>query len=84
MVVAQVHLALELQFWPGEGKYQLGYKFEKKGIIYQVGSNDSVTVANRLEEAQRLPERYDLVRNRMGGWSEFFVAMFPHLQETTA
>jgi hypothetical protein len=34
-----------------------------------------------LEEAQRLPERYDLVRNRMGGWSEFFVAMFPHLQE---
>ncbi|UCE17911.1 MAG: Dyp-type peroxidase [Gemmatimonadota bacterium] len=34
-----------------------------------------------LEEAQRFPERYDLVRMRMGGWSEFFVAMFPHHQE---
>jgi pyruvate-formate lyase len=34
-----------------------------------------------LADAQRLPERYDLVRLRMGGWSEFFIAMFPHLQE---
>jgi pyruvate-formate lyase len=34
-----------------------------------------------LAEAQRFPERYDLVRMRMGGWSEFYVAMFPHLQE---
>lgn len=23
------------------------------------------------------PEKYDLLRVRMGGWSEFFVAMFP-------
>jgi pyruvate-formate lyase len=36
---------------------------------------------NTLAEAQRFPERYDLVRMRMGGWSEFFVAMFPHHQE---
>lgn len=27
------------------------------------------------------PEKYDLVRARMGGWSEFFVAMFPAHQE---
>ncbi|PUB81655.1 MAG: hypothetical protein DBP02_17735 [gamma proteobacterium symbiont of Ctena orbiculata] len=36
---------------------------------------------NTLSEAQNMPERYDLVRMRMGGWSEFFVAMFPHHQE---
>lgn len=34
-----------------------------------------------LLAAQKTPERYDLVRMRMGGWSEFFVAMFPHHQE---
>ncbi len=34
-----------------------------------------------MVDAQRFPERYDLVRMRMGGWSEFFVAMFPHHQE---
>lgn len=34
-----------------------------------------------LEAAQRYPERYDLIRMRMGGWSEFFVAMFPQHQE---
>jgi pyruvate-formate lyase len=31
--------------------------------------------------AQQYPERYDLVRMRMGGWSEFFVALFPQHQE---
>jgi pyruvate-formate lyase/deferrochelatase/peroxidase EfeB len=34
-----------------------------------------------LKEAQRFPERFDLVRMRMGGWSEFYVAMFPDHQE---
>ncbi|HAN93371.1 MAG TPA: hypothetical protein DCQ33_15005 [Nitrospira sp.] len=34
-----------------------------------------------LTEAQGLPDCYDLVRLHMGGWSEFFIAMFPHLQE---
>lgn len=34
-----------------------------------------------LEAAQQVPEGYDLVRLRMGGWSEFFVAMFPQHQE---
>jgi len=37
--------------------------------------------AGTMLEAQTKPERYDLVRMRMGGWSEFFVAMFPHHQE---
>ena len=43
----------------------------------------SITCADpeTLVEAQRFPERYDLVRMRMGGWSEFFVAMFPEHQE---
>ncbi len=43
----------------------------------------SITCADRktMMAAQQYPERYDLVRNRMGGWSEFFVAMFPEHQE---
>jgi pyruvate-formate lyase len=31
--------------------------------------------------AESDPEKYDVVRVRMGGWSEFFVAMFPGHQE---
>jgi pyruvate-formate lyase/deferrochelatase/peroxidase EfeB len=50
----------------------------------KIGSN-MMTIScadpGTLAEAQRFPERYDLVRMRMGGWSEFFVAMFPHHQE---
>ncbi len=30
-----------------------------------------------MEAATKDPEKYDLLRVRMGGWSEFFVAMFP-------
>jgi pyruvate-formate lyase len=41
----------------------------------------SIADPDTLAEAQRFPERYDLLRMRMGGWSEFFVAMFPHHQE---
>ena len=33
-----------------------------------------------LEDARHNTER-DLLRYRMGGWSEFAVAMFPHLLE---
>lgn len=42
----------------------------------------TVTVASRdiMEEARRNTER-DLLRFRMGGWTEFAVAMFPHLLE---
>jgi pyruvate-formate lyase len=31
--------------------------------------------------ASQDPEKYDLVRVRMGGWSEYFVAMFPAHQD---
>ncbi len=34
-----------------------------------------------MEKALEYPERYDLVRQRMGGWNEFFVTMFPGHQE---
>jgi pyruvate-formate lyase len=39
----------------------------------------TVTCANpeTFAQAARNPEKYDLLRVRMGGWSEFFVAMFP-------
>jgi pyruvate-formate lyase/deferrochelatase/peroxidase EfeB len=50
----------------------------------EIGSN-MLTIScadpKTLLEAQKFPERYDLIRMRMGGWSEFFVAMFPHHQE---
>jgi pyruvate-formate lyase len=48
------------------------------------GSNIlTVTCASpsTFEGAERDPEKYDLVRVRMGGWTEFFVAMFPGHQE---
>ena len=50
----------------------------------EIGPNMmSISCANRdtLAQAQKMPERFDLIRMRMGGWSEFFVAMFPHHQE---
>lgn len=43
----------------------------------------TITCANpeTMAGAARDPEKYDLLRVRMGGWSEFFVAMFPAHQE---
>ena len=32
-------------------------------------------------KAQTLPEKYDLVRVRQGGWAEFYMAMFPQHQQ---
>jgi len=49
-----------------------------------VGSNLlSITCADpeTFAAACADPEKYDLVRVRMGGWSEFFVAMFPAHQQ---
>lgn len=48
------------------------------------GSNImTITCANAdtFAGAAKDPEKYDLLRVRMGGWSEFFVAMFPAHQE---
>jgi Dyp-type peroxidase family len=48
------------------------------------GSNIlTVTCASpeTLADAPARPERYDLLRVRMGGWSEFFTSMFPQSQQ---
>lgn len=50
----------------------------------KLGSNMmSVTCADlqTMYNAQEFPERYDLLRMRMGGWSEFFIAMYDAHQE---
>lgn len=50
----------------------------------KVGSNlITVTVAdpNTYEMAAKEPERFELVRVRMGGWTEYFAAMFPEHQK---
>jgi pyruvate-formate lyase len=47
------------------------------------GSICTVTVANpeTFAAAQRDPDAYNLVRVRMGGWTEFFITLFPDHQE---
>ncbi|HEX8285752.1 MAG TPA: pyruvate formate lyase family protein [Pyrinomonadaceae bacterium] len=49
----------------------------KSGSICTFTVGDPETFA----AAQRDPEKYNLVRVRMGGWTEFFVALFPDHQE---
>ncbi|EPC01620.1 hypothetical protein L861_16510 [Litchfieldella anticariensis FP35 = DSM 16096] len=53
----------------------------------KLGSNMiTITCAdsNTYQEAAKFPERYDLVRVRMGGWSEFYVSMFDFHQDYIA
>ena len=47
------------------------------------GSVCTFTVADpeTFAAAQKDPESYNLVRVRMGGWTEFFVTLFPDHQE---
>ncbi len=42
----------------------------------------TITCASRdtLINGATQPEQYDLVRNRMGGWTEFYISMFPDKQ----
>ncbi|MGK0183574.1 MAG: pyruvate-formate lyase [Halioglobus sp.] len=50
----------------------------------EIGSNMMTITCgdtSTFEKAAQFPERYDLVRVRMGGWSEFFVAMFSNHQQ---
>jgi Dyp-type peroxidase family len=50
----------------------------------KLGSNMiTVTCANSetFDEAALFPERYDLVRARMGGWTEFYITMFDFHQK---
>ncbi|WP_426577948.1 hypothetical protein ACP179_08520 [Xenorhabdus stockiae] len=43
----------------------------------------TVTVANpeTFSKARNHPEMYDLLRVRMGGWTNFFTSVFPDTQE---
>ncbi len=41
----------------------------------------SVASPNTMEEAMTSPEQYDLLRVRTGGWTAYFTAMFPTIQE---
>ena len=50
----------------------------------EIGSNMmTVTTGNpeTLTNSTKYPEAYDLVRVRMGGWTEFMIAMFPAHQQ---
>ncbi len=37
-----------------------------------------------MERARLEPQKFDLVRNRMGGWTNFFVSMFDEHQKQHA
>jgi pyruvate-formate lyase len=61
-------------------------KLEKLLADFARGGQGSVatfTVADpkTLAGAQQFPDDYNLVRVRMGGWSEFFVTLFPAHQK---
>ncbi|KAF4448517.1 dyp-type peroxidase family protein [Fusarium austroafricanum] len=59
-------------------------KFVKQYAQGTVGGNlITLTCANvkTYQEAVRDPEKYNLLRVRMGGWTEFYATMFPEHQE---
>ena len=62
---------------------ELGRRRSRRFADGQGGSICTFTVADpqTFAAAQRDPERYNLVRVRMGGWTEFFVTLFPDHQE---
>ncbi|MBJ2126585.1 pyruvate formate lyase family protein [Flavobacterium sp. IB48] len=47
------------------------------GNMLTITVSDPETMAN----AQQNPDDYNLLRVRMGGWTEFFISLFPALQE---
>jgi pyruvate-formate lyase/deferrochelatase/peroxidase EfeB len=53
------------------GRAELGFN------ILSISCCDLETMQRALE----FPEQYDLIRQRMGGWNEFFVTMFPAHQQ---
>lgn len=75
---APVDYVLPENYPPGKLAEAIGEFARGKG-----GSICTFTVADpaTLAAAQADPERYNLVRVRMGGWTEFFVALFPDHQE---
>lgn len=55
----------------------------KSFAIGKGGNMLTVTVCDpeTFKAAQKHPNDYNLIRVRMGGWSEFFISLFPALQE---
>jgi len=56
----------------------------KQFAMSEIGANMLTISAGDLEtysQAALLPQKYDLVRCRLGGWSEYYGAMFPAHQE---
>lgn len=58
-------------------------KFIRRFADGEGGSVCTFTVCDpqTFASAQQNPDQYNLIRVRMGGWTEFFVALFPHHQE---
>lgn len=58
-------------------------KFIRKFANGEGGSICTFTVCDpkTFADAQQNPDLYNLIRVRMGGWTEFFVTLFPHHQE---
>jgi pyruvate-formate lyase len=58
-------------------------KFIRRFANGEGGSICTFTVCDpeTFAAAQQNPDQYNLIRVRMGGWTEFFVALFPHHQE---
>jgi len=51
-------------------------------MAFAEGRGSSIMTISRAnpetyEQARLDPEKYDLLRSRMGDWTEFFVTMFP-------
>ena len=77
--VAPVDIDIPEDF-PLTGLEEVIRQFRQK----ELGSNMlTISCADRdtLDKAQKYPEGYDLLRLRMGGWSEFFIAMYAEHQE---
>ncbi len=58
-------------------------KFIRRFANGEGGSICTFTVCDpqTFAAAQQNPDQYNLIRVRMGGWTEFFVTLFPHHQE---
>ena len=66
--------------------FMAAYLHELPVILFQgsTGSNlVTVTCANpeSYARAEKEPEKFDIFRTRMGGWTNFFIAMFPEHQK---
>ncbi len=78
-IVAPVDINIPENFPPEELE-----KVLREFSLGKLGSNMlTITCADHetLEKAQKYPERYDLIRVRMGGWSEFFISLYKDLQK---